>query len=194
MEEERLDVGHDQPRPAAPEELAVQLLQPGSDRRHRSWTRVDQPATSSVVVQVLRRRRADRRRRRSRAAPSCVASPIPESSSSFGDSIVPAQTTTSCSARTVSTPPLARELDADAAPALEQQARARRAGQHREVRARPATGPRKASPWLWRRPSLIISCANADPVQVGAVVVRVERDPGLLRCRRRRRRDSGCGS
>ena len=75
---------------------------------------------------------------------SSSPSPIPDSSSSFGDSIVPQHTTTSCSAWSDSTAPVADDLDADAARALEEQPPGAGTHQHRETLRveRPVAGTR----------------------------------------------------
>ena len=104
---------------------------------------------------------------------------MPESSRSFGDSTVPAQTITSCSARMPLDGAVPHDLDADAASSVDEQPPRARSGQHLEVRRvgdRRQEGRRHAL----AHAVLDVELRVRDAVELLAVVVVVERDPGLL--------------
>ncbi len=112
--------------------------------------------------------------------PSSSASPIPESSSSFGDSIVPPQTTTSCSARTRSTAPSRTSSTPVQRPPSISSRVARASGEHREVR-RVEHRPQERGRRALAHAVLDRQLAVRDAVERLGVVVLVERDARLLR-------------
>ena len=165
--------------PTAPEQVAVQLLEAGACRRDRARRRVDERARARGRAGSARRR-GGRPRPSMPRRPSSSAAPIPESSRSFGDSTVPAQTITSCSARTRSTAPFRTISTPLAASAVDEQPLRARSGQHLEVRRvgdRRQEGRRRAL----AHAVLDVELRVRDAVELLAVVVVVERDTRLLR-------------
>ena len=115
-----------------------------------------------------------------------AAGPIPESISSFGDSIVPAQTTTSCPARACrTTPPCTYSTPTQRVPSKRSRHALAEVSTVRFVRVEHGTqeGLRDTV-----APSVAdVQLAEGDALELGAVRVVVERDAGLLGRLHRRR-------
>ena len=176
MEDERLRVRRGQAAPAAREPVGVQLRRPGHGRRHRPRRGADD-RREQVVVQVL----ADAGQVDGDLDPeraSSSAGPIPERSSSFGDSIVPRAQDDLVFGTHAPRPPTSTPTQRP--PSRSESRRPRVPVQHGQVR-RVQHRPQERDGLALPDPSLTSQVAEADAVLLGAVVVVVERDADLLR-------------
>ena len=168
-------------RPAAPEQVGVQLRDPSTrsgtglgeltitGQRRWSWRFFPTPGRSA--------------RHSIPSAASSSAGPSPESSRSRGESIAPAHDDhlAGCLEESHAPPPRSISTPVHRPPAN----RRRRAAEPvSTVRLdRPATGSRNADSGVSRTPSRIVELRVADAVELGAVVVGVERNARFLRRR-----------
>ena len=186
---ERLDVRHDQPRPAAPEEMACSCCRPGSARRHRSRRRVD-----------------DRRR----ATWSCRFAPTP---GEIDDDVDPEPPSWLAATDSREQQELRRLDRPGADDDLVLGAHTLDASRRERPRRRRSAAPRRGDAWRGRRSRrsgsqhrgpaggrrspcsggrrLDVQLGEGDAVERRSVVVLVERDACLLRSRDEPRHRAG---